>query len=179
MCPWEKKPDVELVDPTGELLTIYLDITLPALHQEAIKSRTAVFTKARCVKNKSYPRKDQSGRLLTESSCIPFILTSMGGLCDEGHEFLRVCRKRNPEKTKHLVDVLVTQHSKWIAGKIRRALFGQTPTFQPTSENIGQKPHRNCGHMQRLKSAFSNSETTANIEQDIVEIGEIFPLSPK
>ena len=35
--PWEKKPDVELVDPTGELLTIYLDVTLPALHQEAIK----------------------------------------------------------------------------------------------------------------------------------------------
>ena len=30
--PWEKKPDVELVDPTGELLTIYLDVTLPALH---------------------------------------------------------------------------------------------------------------------------------------------------
>ena len=46
-------------------------------------------------------------------------------------------------------------------------------------KNIGQKPHRNCGHMQRLKSAFSNSETTANIEQDIVENGEIFPLSPK
>ena len=52
VCPWEKKPDVELVDPTGELLTIYLDITLPALHQEAIKSRTEVFKRARAVKNK-------------------------------------------------------------------------------------------------------------------------------
>jgi hypothetical protein len=83
VCPWEKKPDVELVDPSGELLTIYLDVTLPALHQEAIKSRTEVFKRARSVKNKSYPRKDENGRLLTESSCLPFILTSMGGLCEE------------------------------------------------------------------------------------------------
>ena len=37
------------------------------------------------------------------------MLTSMGGLCDEGHEFLRLCPKRNPDKTKHLIDVLVTQ----------------------------------------------------------------------
>ena len=43
VCPWEKKPDVELVDPTGELLTIYLDVTLPDLHQEAIKPRANVF----------------------------------------------------------------------------------------------------------------------------------------
>ena len=47
---WEKKSHVGLVSPTGELLTIYLDITLPALHQEAIKSRTDVFKHARVVK---------------------------------------------------------------------------------------------------------------------------------
>ena len=70
--PWEKKPDVELVDPTGELLTIYLDVTLPALHQEAIKSRTEVFKRARAVKNKSYPRKDEHGRLLTGASSSSF-----------------------------------------------------------------------------------------------------------
>ena len=67
----------------------------------------------------------EHGRLLTESSCLPFILTSMGGLCEEGHEFLRVCRKRNPEKTKHLFDVLVTQHSRWVASRMRRSLFDQ------------------------------------------------------
>ena len=33
--PWFKKPDVEIFDASGELLTIYLDVTLPALHQEA------------------------------------------------------------------------------------------------------------------------------------------------
>ena len=51
VCPWENKTDVELKDPSGELLTLYLDITLPALDQEAIKSRTAVFKNARPVKN--------------------------------------------------------------------------------------------------------------------------------
>ena len=36
------------------------------------------------------------------------------------HEFLRLCRKRSPDKTKHLIDVLVTQHAKWIASRLRR-----------------------------------------------------------
>jgi len=43
--PWTKKPDVELVDPSGEFLTLYLDVTLPALHQEAIASRADFFLK--------------------------------------------------------------------------------------------------------------------------------------
>ena len=33
VAPWFKKPDVEFFDATGDLLTIYLDVTLPALHQ--------------------------------------------------------------------------------------------------------------------------------------------------
>ena len=43
VAPWFKKPDVELIDSSGELLTIYLDVTLPALHQEAIASRDDVY----------------------------------------------------------------------------------------------------------------------------------------
>ena len=74
----------------GELLTIYLEVTLPALHQEAVTSREQVYEKARQAKAKAYPRKDSSGPLLNESFCIPFSLTSMGGLCDEGHDFLRL-----------------------------------------------------------------------------------------
>ena len=36
VAPWFKKPDVDFFfNATGELLTIYLDVTLPALHQEA------------------------------------------------------------------------------------------------------------------------------------------------
>ena len=145
------KPDVELVDPTGELLTINLDVTLPALHQEAIKSRTEVFKRARAVKNKSYPRKDEHGRLLTESPWLPFILTSMGGLCEEGHEFLRVCRKRNPEKTKHLIDVLVTQHSRWVASRMRRSDFGQATSIAVET----------CDHeQQQVSSQCASARTT-------------------
>ena len=89
VAPWFKKPDVELVDPSGELLTIYLDVTLPALHQEAITSREQVYDLARKAKAEAYPRKDSSGRLVNESFCVPFILTSMGGLCQEGHDSVR------------------------------------------------------------------------------------------
>ena len=97
----------------GELLTIYLDVTLPALHQEAVTSREQVYEKARQAKAKAYPRKDSSGRLLNESFCIPFILTSMGwGLCDEGNDFLRLCKKRNKCTTLHPLDFLVTQYAK-------------------------------------------------------------------
>ena len=126
VAPWFKKPDVELVDPSGELVTIYLDVTLPALHQEAITSREDVYQRARKAKADAYPRKDSCGRLLSESFCVPFILTSMGGLCQEGHDFLRLCKKRNKSATMRLLDVLVTQHAKWTARRIRRALFGQS-----------------------------------------------------
>ena len=36
ICPWQKKPDVELIDPRGELLAILLDVTLRALFQQSI-----------------------------------------------------------------------------------------------------------------------------------------------
>ena len=62
---------------------------------EAVTSREQVYEMARQAKANAYPRKDSSGRLLNESFCIPFILTSMGGLCDEGHDFLRLCKMRN------------------------------------------------------------------------------------
>merc|ERR1712193_491198 len=58
VAPWFKKPDVELIDPSGELLTIYLDVTLPALHQEAIACRDEVYKAARKAKEAAYPRKD-------------------------------------------------------------------------------------------------------------------------
>ena len=50
----------------------------------------------------------------------------MGGLCKEGHEFLRVCKKKDLEKAHHMMDVLITQHAKWTARRIKRSLFGQT-----------------------------------------------------
>ena len=50
----------------------------------------------------------------------------MGGLCEERHDFLRLCRKRNKGATAHLLDVLVTQHAKWTAKRVRRGLLGQS-----------------------------------------------------
>ena len=39
---------------------------------------------------------------------------------------MRICKKRNKSATLRLLDVLVTQHAKWTARRIRRALFGQS-----------------------------------------------------
>ena len=60
------------------------------------------------------------------SSFLPLILTSMGGFCSEGHEFLLVCRERNPEKDELMLHVVVTQHSRWTARRIHPDLFGQS-----------------------------------------------------
>ena len=68
---------------------------------------------ARKAKANAYPHKDSEGRRINPSPCLPFILTSMGGLCSEGHEFLRLCRSRDQAEADHMVDVLVTQHSRW------------------------------------------------------------------
>merc|ERR1712224_896125 len=108
-----------------------------------------------------YPRKDMFGRLTSESSCIPFILTSMGGLCDEGHDFLRHCKKRDKEATQHMIDVLVTQHARWTARRLRRALFGHdtflTDTQNSCSVGTGtQALRRQRGKMRRLTEAFSH-----------------------
>ena len=150
------------------------------------------------MKTEQNPRKDEHGRFLTESSCLPFILTSMGGLCEEGQELLRVCRKRNPEKTKHLIDVLVTQHSRWVASRMRRSLFGQaTSTAVETCDHEQQQLSSQCartagfraqsdknssrntaGSMRRLKAAFPNSIETPKVGSQIGQDGEIFPSSP-
>ena len=39
---------------------------------------------------------------------------------------MRLCKKRNKRATLRLLDVLVTQHAKWTAKRIRRGLFGQS-----------------------------------------------------
>ena len=82
---------------------------MPALYQDAIASREEIYENARQLKAKSYPRKDAAGRLQNESFCLPFIPSSMVGLCEEGHDFLCLCKKRNKGATLHLLDVLVTQ----------------------------------------------------------------------
>ena len=123
----------------------------------------------------------------------------MGGLCEEGQELLRVCRKRNPEKTKHLIDVLVTHtHSRLVASRMRGALFGQTTSSavescdheQPQvssqcarttgfrAQPVKSSSRNTAGSMKRLKAAFSNSIETPKVDAQIGQDGEIFPPSP-
>jgi hypothetical protein len=55
-------------------LTIYRDVILPALHEEAITSRKNVYENARQLKAKAYPRKDSAGRLQNENFVFPSFL---------------------------------------------------------------------------------------------------------
>ena len=176
VAPWFKKPDVEFFDASGELLPIYLDVTLPALHQEAITSREEIYDNARKLKAKSYPRKDSAGRLQNESFCLPFILTSMGGLCEEGHEFLRLCKKRNKGATLHLLDVLVTQHAKWTANRLRRGLFGQSlvdfnadPWTSAKSQDDSKQPISKKQSKKKQCAAIINSADTKLTRRNTVK----------
>ena len=111
---------------------------------------------------------------------------------------MRVCRKRNPEKTKHLIDVLVTQHSRWVASRMRRALFGQatssvvdscdheqqqvssqcTRTTDFRTQPVKSSSRNTAGSMKRLKAAFFNSTETPKVDSQIGQDGEIFDPSP-
>ena len=99
---------------------------MPALFQQSVSSGNDVYKNARKAKAKEYPLRDSQGRRNNPSPCLPFILTSMGRLCSEGHAFLKICRHRNSDRADLLLDVLVTQHSRWTARRIHRALFGQS-----------------------------------------------------
>ena len=61
---WFENVDVDLLDSSGELLTIHLDVTLPVLHQEAVVSRDAVYVSARKAKAAAYPRKVDSVKVV-------------------------------------------------------------------------------------------------------------------
>ena len=61
-----------------------------------------------------------------------------------------------------MIDVLVTQHARWTASRLRRALFGQSHdtflTDVQNSSSVGtgtQTLRRQRGKMRRLAGAFS------------------------
>ena len=101
----------------------------------------------------------------------------MGGLCEEGHEFIRLCKKRNKGATLHLLDVLATQHAKWTAKRIRRGLFGQSlvdfstaswssiqlkdSSFCPASQQKRVQPKKTP----RLLRSFAQSRVVAEKER--------------
>ena len=118
----------------------------------------------------------------------------MGGLCTEGHEFLRVCKKKNIEKTQHMIDVLITQHARWTARRIKRALFGQClidfssdswsrVSLDSDVQHSKQKrfinlQHKNIPRLARQFSSFSvvddspaSQSSELNHEEVVVDVG--------
>ena len=107
-------------------------------------------------------------------------------------------KEKNPEKTKHLIEVLVTQLSHWVASRMRRALFGRATSSAVEScdherqkvssqwartTGIRAEPAKNISRnkadsMRRLKAAFSNSIKNTEVDSQIGQDGEIFPSSP-
>ena len=70
------------------------------------------------------------------SSYLSFILTSMGELCEEGHELLRMCRKRNPDKPKHPTARIVSQ----LGGKADDRAEAPTGGLCRTASWVHEKP---------------------------------------
>ena len=113
----------------------------------------------------------------------------------------RVYRKRNSDKTKDVIDVLVTQHAKWIASRLRRPLFGRLTASALAStsrgpeqltklaqkpnatnsraQNVAVRTHNNCGQMRRPKAVFSNSEEATKVGCNILQNGDVSPPSPR
>ena len=102
----------------------------------------------------------------------------MGGLCKEGHEFLKMCKKKDLVATLRMVDVLVTQHSKWTARRIRRALFGQSlvdfnadPWRGATDQTEApkKKPQKKQSRLEKVFSQFESQSSQATEVQSSQE----------
>ena len=93
------------------------------------------------------------------------------------HDFLRLRQKRNKSATLRLLDVLVTQHAKWTARRIRRALFGQSLLDFSGSSWSCVKIHKSAPEptqVNRRKAKVSRimrefSEVTQESSQSVVE----------
>ena len=96
---------------------------------------------------------------------------------------MNVCKKKDPVATLRMVDVLVTQHSKWTARRIRRALFGQSlvdfnadPWKGATDQTEApkKKPHKK---QSRLEKAFSQFESQSSQATEVQSSQEAIPAT--
>ena len=92
----------------------------------------------------------------------------------------------------------MAQHSRWVASRMRRALFGQatsaavescdheqqqvssqcTRTTDFRIQPVKSNSRNTAGSMKRLKAAFFNSIETPRVDSQIGQDGEIFDPSP-
>ena len=78
-----------------------------------------------------------------------------------GHDFLNLCKKKDPTATQWMIDDLVTQHSKWTARRVRRALFGQSIvdfTADPWVGVHSERDSKAAGAQKRTKKKQSRLE---------------------
>ena len=96
----------------------------------------------------------------------------MGGMGHEAHDFLKTCKHRNLSVAEHMISVLVTQHSKWVATRLRRAVYGQSffpPEFSTPTDGGRVNNEGEGGGGTELTQSVSISTTQMITEPTQVE----------
>ena len=157
---WRKRPDNELVDPTGQEATAWVDVSIRALVQEKMLPLKQIVQYAVQEKRGMFPLKNSQGHRVVSGDFVPFVMTNMGSLDKAAHQFLRKLRKKSRQRTDHLMDVLVVQHAKWIARRLQRCLghFNKPASERPSRPrkqfSTAKQPSR--GRLQTLHDGIRN-----------------------
>ena len=160
---WRKRPDNEIVDPTGQEATAWVDVSIRALVQEKMLPLKQLMQYAVQEKRGQYPLKTSQGHRVVSGDFVPFVMTNMGSLDKAAHQFLRKLRKKSRKRTDHLMDVLVVQHAKWIARRLQRSLghfntpVSERPTRPRQQFSTAKQPSR--GRLQTLHDGIRNPST--------------------
>ena len=157
---WRQRPDNELVDPTGQEATAWVDVSIRALVQEKMLPLKQLMKYTVNEKRGKYPLKTSEGHRVVSGNFVPFVMTNMGSLDKAAHQFLRKLRKKSRQRTDHLMDVLVVQHAKWIARRLQRCLghFNKPASERPSRPrkqfSTAKQPSR--GRLQTLHDGIRN-----------------------
>ena len=157
---WRQRPDNELVDPTGQEATAWVDVSIRALVQEKMLPLKQLMKYTVNEKRGKYPLKTSEGHRVVSGNFVPFVMTNMGSLDKAAHQFLRKLRKKSRKRTDHLMDVLVVQHAKWIARRLQRCLghfntpVSERPTRPRQQFSTAKQPSR--GRLQTLHDGIRN-----------------------
>ena len=89
MPTWRKRPDNEIVDPTGKEATAWVDVSIRALVQEKMLPLKQLMQYTVREKRGEFPLKDSQGHRVVSGDFVPFVMTNMGSLDKAAHQFLR------------------------------------------------------------------------------------------
>ena len=157
---WRKRPNNEIVDPTVQEATSWVDVSIRAMVQEKMLPLKQIVQYAVQEKHGMFPLKNSQGHRVVSGDFVPFVMTNMGSLDKAAHQFLRKLRKKSRQRTDHLMDVLVVQHAKWIARRLQRCLghFNKPASERPPRPrkqfSTAKQPSR--GRLQTLHDGIRN-----------------------